>query len=94
MKEIILTILSSGALSAIIGSIVAGLQSKNSVRNGLKQLLYFNIKHDCINALQAGYIDNASLEALHESWEIYHNELGGNGYLDNLMDRVTRLEIR
>lgn len=94
MKEIILTIMTSGVLSAVIGAIVSGLQSRNSVKQGLRQLLYFNIKHDCLSALQAGYIDNASLEAIHESWEIYHNELGGNGYLDNLMDRVTRLEIR
>jgi len=59
-----------------------------------KSSLYFSIKSGCIEAINHGYIDTDSLEAITEAWEIYHNHLGGNGYLSVLMDKIKKLQIK
>ena len=94
MKEIILAILGSGVLSSIVSAIISTVQSRNQTREGLKQILYFQIKSDCKEAIKNGYIDDDSLEALHEAWATYHEDLKGNGYLDTLMKKVDSLPLR
>ena len=93
LKTAILAIISSGVLSSVIAAVVSGIQSKNTMSKGLKHVLYFQIKQGCKDALRDGTIDDDSLQALHEAWEIYHDKLGGNGYLTALMSKVDKLPL-
>lgn len=93
LKTVILAIVSSGVLSSIIAAVVSGIQSKNTLSKGLKHVLYFQIKQGCRDALRDGSIDHDSLQAIHEAWEIYHDKLGGNGYLTSLMAKVDKLPM-
>lgn len=89
MKEIIIALIASDAFAAIIAYLVSIAKSKEATR----QILYFLIKRDCIDAINKGSISNDNLEAICESWETYHNKLGGNGYLNALMAKVQSLPI-
>lgn len=93
LKDSLLAILASGVLSTIISALISNLQTKNSISGGLKHILYFQIKQGCSDAIHDGFIDIDSLQALHEAWEIYHDKLGGNGYLTTLMNRVNSLPL-
>ena len=93
MKDIILGILASGLLSTILSTLISSAQHKSIISGGLKHVLYFQIKQCCKEAIRDGVIDDDSLQALHEAWEIYHDKLGGNGYLTALMSRVDKLPL-
>ena len=89
MKDIFVAFIASGALSAIVSYIISLAQSKSAIR----QILYFCIKRDCLDAISKGSISSNDLEAILESWDTYHNKLKGNGYLDALMSKVRSLPI-
>ena len=93
LKTVLLAIVSSGVLSSIIAAVVSGLQTKNTMSKGLKHVLYFQIRQGCREAIHDETIDDNSLKELHEAWEIYHDKLGGNGYLTTLMARVDKLPL-
>ena len=91
VKDIVLAIIASGLLSTLVSTIISSTQSRNILSGGLKHVLYFQIKQGCKDALHDGFIDDDSLQALHEAWAIYHDKLGGNGYLSTLMNKVDYL---
>lgn len=95
-KEIIIAIIGSGALAALISG-VFGLIKDRRVKNtatgtALQQLMYDRIKYLCKAHLSRGQIASNDLEDLIKMHEAYH-KLGGNGFLDELMDSVMRLKI-
>lgn len=102
MSDAILTlavaILSSSALSSVIGFFLSRRAEKDKSKNGLyiatRQTYYRRIKHDCQKYLERGYIHADELEDLIEDHRIYHDVLGGNGYLDKLMEEVKALPIK
>lgn len=57
-------------------------------------LMYDRIKHLCRSYLRAGEIDLNDLEDLVEMHDCYHNDLGGNGKLNELMGLVKDLPIK
>jgi hypothetical protein len=95
--EIIIAILSSGALSAAISGIfayaVAKRKKDDAVTAGVRQLLYDRIKYLCKEHISRGFIASNDLEDLRRMHKIYHDELNGNGFLDDLMNTVSRLKI-
>ena len=97
VQTFLIAIISSSALSAIISGLFSMAASKrkkhDAVTAGVRQLLYDRIKHLCKDHLSRGYIASNDLEDLRRMHKIYHDDLGGNGFLDNLMDAVGRLEI-
>lgn len=93
IKTVIVAIISSGVLSSVIAAVVSGIQAKNTMSGGLKHVLYFQIKQGCIDSIRDGAIDDNSLRELHEAWEIYHDKLGGSGYLTTLMAKVDKLPL-
>lgn len=96
--EIVLAIIGSGALSALISGIfsLVGKKKKETggVTAGTRILLYDRIKYLGRSYIRAGSIASEDLEDIIEMHKVYHDDLGGNGYLDSLMDRVKKLPVR
>ena len=57
-------------------------------------LLYDRIKHLGNSYIHKEYVTSEELEDLTAMHQIYHNNLNGNGFLDDLMSRVKNLPIR
>lgn len=98
MTDIIAAAVSSSALSAVIAGIFGVLQGrknkKDGVSKGVRQLLYDRIKYLGRCYISDGTISAEDLEDLMQMHGIYHTDLGGNGYLDNLMEQVKHLPIK
>ena len=95
--EIIVAIIGSGALSAIISGLFAILRERKAkrdgVRAGVRQLLYDKIKFLGRKFIDAGEVSCEDLEDLIDMHKIYHDELGGNGYLDHVMVEVKKVKV-
>lgn len=95
--EIFAAILGSGALSALVSGVFALVRDRKArndgVRAGVRQLLYDKIKHLGNMYIAAGQISPDDLEDLIDMHKIYHDELGGNGYLDHVMEAVKDLDV-
>lgn len=96
-ETILIALLGSSALSAVISGVFSIAASKrkkhDAVTAGVRQLLYDRIKHLCKDHLSRGYIASNDLEDLKRMHKIYHDDLDGNGFLDDLMEAVSHLEI-
>jgi len=96
--EYVIAIIGSGALSALIAGIFNLIQGRQKneqgIAKGVRQLLYDRIKHRGKRYIADGSISLDELEDLIEMHTIYHDDLGGNGYLDSLMAQVKKLPIR
>lgn len=96
--QIVVAIIGSGALSAIISGIFALVQTrlkrKDGVSKGVQTLLYDRIKFLGKHYIAYGQVSTEELEDLIAMHRIYHDDLGGNGYLDELMRAVKALPIK
>ena len=97
MYEILIAILGSGLLSTLITNLFSTHKDKTNKNTGitkaLRALLYDKIKYLCKKHIANGFItfeDYEDLVALHK---IYHDDLCGNGYLDNLMQQTGNLNM-
>lgn len=94
---IAVAVISSGALTAFVQGIIAWKRSKKmaqtGVSAGVRILLYDRIKHLGKDYISRGEITTEELEDLIEMHRIYHDDLGGNGFLDRLMKEVQKLKI-
>ena len=94
---IVIAILSSGALSALVNGIFTLVNRRKddekSIMKGLRQILYNDIKREGKKYIAAGSISSDALEDLIQTHQIYHDDLKGNGYLDNIMQAVNNLPI-
>ena len=92
---ILLAVLSSSALASLISGIftlLSAKQKKNSrVEAGVRILLYDRIKHLGTKYIERGYITDDEYEDLIKMHSVYHNSLHGNGFLDDIMERVQKL---
>ncbi len=97
-ETLIISILGSGALSALIAGIFNLINNKLKNRSGVahaSQLtLYNDIEHLIDKTAARGYINGEELRHLLEMHECYHDELGGNGYLDAKMNMAKALPIK
>ncbi|MCD7927359.1 MAG: hypothetical protein LUF80_00615 [Oscillospiraceae bacterium] len=97
METIVVAIIGSGALSALISGFFTLVQNRkkktDGVTNGVQQLLYDRIKYLCKAHLERGRIASNDLDDLERMHKIYHDELNGNGFLDDLMKAVRNLQI-
>lgn len=95
-KTIIVAIISSGALSTLINGIFAIVKSRKEKQDGItagvRMLLYDRIKFLGKKYLEKSQVTSEELEDLVEMHRIYHN-MGGNGFLDSIMDSVKHLNI-
>lgn len=59
-----------------------------------RTILYDRIKHLAKSYIKRGYITVEEYEDLKRMHKVYHDELGGNGFLDAIMEEVDKLEKR
>jgi len=97
MTELLIAVLGSSTLSTAITCIFTAVSNrrkkKDGTRKGVQQLMYNEIKTLCKQHIARGYITSNDLEDLERMHKIYHDDLDGNGYLDDLMSKVRKLKI-
>lgn len=59
-----------------------------------RMILYDRIKHLAKAYIKRGYITVEEFEDLKRMHEVYHDDLNGNGFLDEVMKEVYKLEKR
>lgn len=64
-----------------------------ALKTGLKWVLYDRIRYRGQQYISAGRVDFDDRRILNEMHASYHDGLGGNGDLDNLMGQVNRLPL-
>ena len=64
-----------------------------ALKTGLKWVLYDRIRHRGQQYIGAGQVDFDDRRILNEMHASYHDGLGGNGDLDNLMGQVNKLPL-
>lgn len=57
-------------------------------------IMYDRIKHLGKSYIAREYVTVEELEDLKKMHSVYHHELTGNGFLDDLMEKVKALELR
>ena len=82
-----------GVIMFILNRKAAKKDKEIGVAAGVQYLLYLNLKKLCADYLSAGYISTDDLKILVQMWQVYHG-LGGNGYLDELINIVKKLPIK
>lgn len=68
-----------------------GEQNK-SFKAGLREMLYDRIKALSRKYISENKIREEDYKSLERMWNVYHKELGGNGFLDGEMREVEKLE--
>ena len=97
ITAIIIAIISSSAFTALVNGLIAWKRDKRQkdtgVAAGVRMLLYDRIKHLGKSYIERGNITAEELEDLISMHNIYHDDLGGNGFLDAIMSSVKSLKI-
>jgi len=95
---ILIAAMSSGVLSTLITQIFNVMakreEKKSGTAEGMRLILKDRLRFLCMRYIRQGWIYEDELEDLIVMHECYHGKLNGNGYLDELMNRVKELEIR
>lgn len=91
-NTILIAIISSSAFTTLLNFILNRVDKKSNVNKALMCLLGYEIKGECRRLIKAKEVTLEDLEQLEELNKIYR-ELGGNGYVKNLMEKVGRLEV-
>ena len=63
-----------------------------SLQAGLREILYDRIKALCKKYESEGKIREEEYKSLCRMWNVYHNDLNGNGYLTSEMEEIEKLE--
>lgn len=63
-----------------------------ALESGLREILYDRIKFLCRKYIGEGKIGEEDYNSIRRMWQVYHDGLNGNGYLDSLMSEVEDLE--
>lgn len=92
ITAIIIAIISSSAFTALVNGLIAMWTRKRGVAAGVRMILYDRIKWLGKSYIAKGGISTEELEDLVKMHDIYHS-LGGNGFLDAIMDSVKALPI-
>lgn len=64
------------------------------LKKASRMQFYSMIKSRCKKYIARGYITSDELEDLIEEHKVYHNELDGNGFLDELMKQAKSLPTK
>lgn len=69
-------------------------ENEKHIKNALRLLMYDRIKYLGRCYIERGHVTTDDLEDLISMHECYHDDLDGNGFLDNVMAQVKLLPIR
>lgn len=96
MKDIIIAIIGSGALSALVSGLVTYLNGRRKAKSGLdkgvRMLLLAEIKMSGSKYCSDGHISFGELESFTEMYNVY-KALGGNGYAEAVKHKVEALPV-
>jgi hypothetical protein len=108
MEDIVISLVGGGFFAALVSGVIqivlwrmnrkAKLADNDdaahkAIRAGLRIILYDRIKHLCKVYIARGAVAIEELEDLTAMHNVYHGDLGGNGFLDKLMKQVNELPI-
>lgn len=91
-EEIIIAIISSGALSTLLTFLINKLQKKDNLENAVMQLLGMTIRQRCEAAIEKERISSEELAQL-QSMNTLYKSMGGNGYIRVLMSKIELLSV-
>lgn len=98
LLTIIGMLLGSTALSALITGLLANRREKKKknggVEAGVRVLLYDKIKYLGTKYISDGQVAADALEDIIAMHNTYKQDLGGNGFLDKIMEDVKKLPIK
>ena len=103
--DLLIVFLGSSAFAALVNQICNHFAKRAERKSGMNKGIRLILKNDIrtqkqtimnqflIKYIEQGWIYEDELEDIIIMHECYHNDLGGNGYLDELMKRVKSLPI-
>ena len=102
IKTIVVAILGSGAFSGMVAALINAirdskkkLSAEEAARaDAIMYLLAGQIRSECQEHINNGEIDIEDLKRLEKAWSIYHDKLGGNGFLDTVMSGIRKLPLK
>lgn len=68
-------------------------ESVKALTEGVRWILYDRIKYLGFGYMRQGFVDFDDRRILREMHNVYHNGLGGNGDLDQIMSAVDKLPL-
>lgn len=97
-ETIFTAVLGSGLLSTLVSQLCSWLEKrrerKSGTAEGMRLILKDRLRWLCAHYIAQGWLYCDELEDIMVMHECYHDKLKGNGYLDELMEKVKALEIR
>ena len=98
LVAIIVAVIGSGVLNTIVNQVFASKDKRRvneeEIKHSLRLLMKDRLRFLCIHYINQEWIYEDELEDLIDMHKCYHDDLKGNGYLDELMKRVKELEIK
>ncbi len=109
MDKTVLVAIISGVCVALINQLGSWMREKDgrkdektkafdksieNIKKGLMYVLYDRIRFLGQEYIRQGYVDFDDRRVLNDMHSSYHNGLGGNGDLDNLMKAVNSLPLK
>lgn len=95
---ILVAIIGSSALNTAVTFIVNRIDKKNNdglqIKTAVRLVMKDRIKFLCEQYINQGWIYEDELDDLMIMHKSYHDDLNGNGFLDNLMSRCSGLTIK
>lgn len=94
------------AIVTVIGNLLTAKQARRyreedrerddiqALKDGLSWLLYDRILYLARKHLERGTLSLDDLKIIKEQHRVYHDRLGGNGYLDKVMEAVEALPLK
>lgn len=97
-STIIVAIIGSGVLNTIISHFLSVRENNKNkdceIYKAVRLIMKDRLRFLCIHYIHQGWIYEDELEDIIVMHNSYHNGLNGNGYLDEMMQKVKNLEIR
>lgn len=98
LVTIIVAIIGTGVLNTVVSYSLTAYQKKKDKESGVQKasrlLMKQQLRSLCSHYIQQNWIYEDELEDLIDMHKIYHDDLNGNGFLNEMMERVKDLEIR
>lgn len=98
LTTIIVAIIGSGAFNTLLNYVLSSKEKKetsnNSTEKALRLMMKDRLRFLCMHYITQGWIYEDELEDIMAMHSLYHNDLKGNGFLDNQMEKVKNLELR
>ena len=91
-NSIIIAVLSTSAFLTLLNFLLNRIDKKGNINKALMCLLGYEIKSECRRLIKNKSADFEDLAQLEELNKIYR-DFGGNGYVKNLLEKVSKLEV-